>query len=52
MKKISRIIGKSKNVIAVKDSFFNKESIQPKNLGLKANVKFFKHSNLNKFVYN
>ena len=52
MKKISSIIGKSKNVVAVKDSFFNKESIKPKNLGLKANVKFFKHSSLNKFIYN
>ena len=51
MKKISFIIDKPKNVVAVKDSFFNKKYNKPKNLGLKANVDGFKCSKLYKFVY-
>jgi len=51
MKKISFIIGKPKNVVAVKDSFFNKKYNKPKNLGLRANVDSFKSSKLYKFVY-
>ena len=51
MKKISFIINKPKNVVAVKDSFFNNKYNKPKNLGLKSNVENFKCSNLYKFVY-
>ena len=51
MKKISFIIGKPKNVVAVKDSFFNKKYNKPKNLGLRANVDNFKCSKLYKFAY-
>jgi len=51
MKKISFIIGKSKNVVAVKDSYFNNKYNKPKNLGLRTNVKNFECSKLYKFVY-
>ena len=51
MKKISFIIDKPKNVVAVKDSFFNNKYNKAKNLGLKSNVDNFKCSNLYKFVY-
>ena len=49
MKKISRIIDKTQNVIAVKDSFFNK-SIRPKKLGLRTSEKDFNNSILKKFI--
>ena len=51
MKKISFIIGKSKNVIAVKDSFFKNKYNKPKNLGLRSNIKSLKCSSLYKFIY-
>jgi len=51
MKKISNIIGKSQNIVAVKNSFFEGKSIRPKNLGLKSSVKYFKNSSLNTFLY-
>ena len=49
IKKISRIIGKTQNVVAVKDSFFNK-SIRPKKLGLKTSERDFNNSTLKKFI--
>ena len=51
MKKISFILGKSKNVLAVNDSFFKKKYIKPKNLGLRSNIESFKFSSLYEFVY-
>ena len=51
IKKISNIIGKSQNVIGVKESFFNRKSTKSKNFGLKTNVKNFISSDLNKFIY-
>ena len=51
MKKISFIINKPKNVVAVKDSYFNNKYNKPKNLGLRTNVKNFECSKLYKFVY-
>ena len=51
MKKISHLIGKSHNVIGVKDNFFNSKYVKPKNLGLKPNVKNFRNSSLLKFIY-
>ena len=49
MKKISNIINKTQNIVAVKDSFFNK-SKRPKKLGLKTSEKDFNNSSLNKFL--
>ena len=51
IKKISNIIGKSQNVIGVKESFFNRKSTKSKKFGLKTNVKNFISSDLNKFIY-
>ena len=45
----SRIIDKTQNVVAVKDSFFNK-SLRPKKLGLKTSERDFNNSTLKKFI--
>ena len=50
VKKISKKIDKVRNVIAVKDSYFNKFK-RPKKIGLKASEKNFYNSNLDKFLY-
>ena len=51
IKKISKIIGRTQNVVKVKDSFFNKFK-RPKKLGLKTSEKYFNNSSLNKFLNN